>query len=126
MVFERLTYFLEYRNILSLVQGGFRPGRSIVEIIEIVRGSPLSLSLTDSFIWFCMVVFCFVWFYMVRFFCMVDIMVKRLQRRVYDQHGLGAKPTRAILLCPWERHFTAQIPCLVVLASSSRLQSYLY
>ena len=21
-------------------------------------------------------------------------------------HGLGSKPTRAILLCPWERHFT--------------------
>ena len=24
-----------------------------------------------------------------------------------DQHGLGSKPIRAILLCPWERHFTA-------------------
>ena len=24
-----------------------------------------------------------------------------------DQHGVGSKPTRAILLCPWERHFTA-------------------
>ena len=26
---------------------------------------------------------------------------------IYDQHGLGSKPTRVILLCPWERHFTA-------------------
>ena len=24
-----------------------------------------------------------------------------------DRHGLGSKPTRIILLCPWERHFTA-------------------
>ena len=34
-------------------------------------------------------------------------MVVWLKRRAYDQHGLGSKPTRAILLCPWERHFTA-------------------
>ena len=27
-----------------------------------------------------------------------------------DQHGLGSKPTCAILLCPWERHFTALSP----------------
>ena len=27
-----------------------------------------------------------------------------------DQHGFGSKPTRAILLCPWERHFTAHSP----------------
>ena len=27
-----------------------------------------------------------------------------------DQHGLGSKPTRAILLCSWERHFTALSP----------------
>ena len=27
-----------------------------------------------------------------------------------DQHDLGSKPTRAILLCPWERHFTAHSP----------------
>ena len=30
-----------------------------------------------------------------------------LKHRIVDQHGLGSKPTRAILLCPWERHFTA-------------------
>ena len=27
-----------------------------------------------------------------------------------DQHGLGLKPTCVILLCPWERHFTALSP----------------
>ena len=27
-----------------------------------------------------------------------------------DQHGLSSKPTRAILLCPWERYFTALSP----------------
>ena len=36
--------------------------------------------------------------------------VEWLERRVYDQHGLGSKPTHAILLCPWERHFTALSP----------------
>ena len=24
-----------------------------------------------------------------------------------DPHGLGSKPTRSILLCPWKRRFTA-------------------
>ena len=33
--------------------------------------------------------------------------VEWLERRTSDQHGLGSKPTRAILLCPWKRHFTA-------------------
>ena len=37
-------------------------------------------------------------------------MVELLKRRARDQHGLGSKPTRAILLCPWERHFTAHSP----------------
>ena len=32
------------------------------------------------------------------------------QRRDCDRYGLGSKPTRAILLCPWERHFTALSP----------------
>ena len=56
----------------------------------------------------------------------VGSVVEWLKRRARDQHGLGLKPTRAILLRPWERHFTALFPCLVVLASSSKLQSYLY
>ena len=33
-----------------------------------------------------------------------------LKHRADDQHGLGSKPTCAILLCPWERHFTALSP----------------
>ena len=33
-----------------------------------------------------------------------------LTRRTDDQHGLGSKPTCVILLCPWERHFTALSP----------------
>ena len=34
-------------------------------------------------------------------------MVEWLKRHAHDQHGLGSKHTRAILLCPWEKHFTA-------------------
>ena len=30
-----------------------------------------------------------------------------LKRRAHDQQGLGSKPTRAILLCPWEGHLMA-------------------
>ena len=37
-------------------------------------------------------------------------MVKWLESWACDQHNLGSKPTRAILLCPWERHFTALSP----------------
>ena len=40
----------------------------------------------------------------------VGSVVEWLERRARDQHGLGSKPTRAILLCPWERHFTALSP----------------
>ena len=36
--------------------------------------------------------------------------VEWLNRRACDQHGLGSKHTRAILLRPWERHFTAHSP----------------
>ena len=38
--------------------------------------------------------------------------VEWLKHRTDDQHslGLGSKPTCAILLCPWERHFTAFSP----------------
>ena len=32
------------------------------------------------------------------------------KHRTDDQHGLGSKPTCAILLCPWERHVTAHSP----------------
>ena len=40
----------------------------------------------------------------------VGSVVEWLKRRARDQHGLGSKPTRTILLCPWERHFTAHSP----------------
>ena len=36
--------------------------------------------------------------------------VEWLKRWARDQHGLGSKPTRAMLLCPWERHFTGLSP----------------
>ena len=34
-------------------------------------------------------------------------MVRCLKRRDCERHGLGSKPTRSILLCPWKKHFTA-------------------
>ena len=34
-------------------------------------------------------------------------MVEWLKHWTDDQHGLGSKLTCAILLCSWERHFTA-------------------
>ena len=40
----------------------------------------------------------------------VGSVVEWLKYRTDDQHGLGSKPTRAILLCSWERHFTALSP----------------
>ena len=40
----------------------------------------------------------------------VDSMVEWLECRDCDRHGLGSKPTRAILLCTWERHLTALSP----------------
>ena len=40
----------------------------------------------------------------------VGSVVEWLKHRTDDQHGLGSKSTCAILLCPWERHFTALSP----------------
>ena len=40
----------------------------------------------------------------------VGSMVKWLKHQARDQHGLSSKSTHAILLCPWERHFTALSP----------------
>ena len=40
----------------------------------------------------------------------VGSVVEWLERRARDQHGLGSKPIRAILLCTWERHVTALFP----------------
>ena len=44
----------------------------------------------------------------------VGSLVEQLKCRDNHRHGLGLKPTSAILLCPWERHFTALFPCLVL------------
>ena len=40
----------------------------------------------------------------------VGSVVEWLKRRARDQHGPGLKSTCAILLYPWERHFTAHFP----------------
>ena len=40
----------------------------------------------------------------------VGSVVEWLKHQTDDQHGLGSKPTCAILLCSWERHFTALSP----------------
>ena len=40
----------------------------------------------------------------------IGSVVEWLKRRARDQHGFGSKLTRAIQLCPWERHFTAHSP----------------
>ena len=40
----------------------------------------------------------------------VGSVVEWLKRWGREQHCLDSKPTRAILLCPWERHFTAHSP----------------
>ena len=44
------------------------------------------------------------------YFITVSSLVEWLKHRTDDQHSLGSKPTCAILLCPWERHFTAHSP----------------
>ena len=36
----------------------------------------------------------------------VGSLVEWLERR-NCKHGLGSKPTRVVLLCPWERHLMA-------------------
>ena len=51
-------------------------------------------------------------------------MVEWLERCDYDPQGLGSKPTRAILLCPWERQFMALFPACWS-ASSFKFRSYL-
>ena len=40
----------------------------------------------------------------------IGSVVEWLTHRTDDQHGLGSKPTCAILLCSWEKHFTALSP----------------
>ena len=40
----------------------------------------------------------------------VDSVVEYLKCRDYDRLSLGSKPTRAILLCPGQRHFMPLSP----------------
>ena len=53
---------------------------------------------------------CAVYYEITMKYEIVGSVVEWLKRRTRDQHGLGSKPTRAILLCPWEKHFTANSP----------------
>ena len=48
-------------------------------------------------------------------------MVEWLEHCAYDQHGLDSKPTCAILLSPWERHFLQHTPLLGVLGKQFEL-----
>ena len=58
----------------------------------------------------------YVWSFMFFFYVcwpknlLIGSVVEWLKHRTDDQHGLGSKPTCTILLCPWERHFTALSP----------------
>ena len=45
--------------------------------------------------------------------------IKWLKHHDGDQHGLSSKPTRTILLCPWERLFMT-LSLLGGLANSSK------
>ena len=38
---------------------------------------------------------------------LVGSVVECFKRRDCDRHSLSSKPIHVILLCPWERHFTA-------------------
>ena len=63
----------------------------------------------DSWLWINLVKKKMITFFL-EFLESVGSVVEWLTRRTDDQHGLGSKPTCAILLCPWERHFTALSP----------------
>ena len=43
-------------------------------------------------------------------YVLIGSVVEWLKRRARDQYGLGSKLIHAILLCSWERHFTALSP----------------
>ena len=49
-------------------------------------------------------------FFINRTFFFGGSVVEWLKTRDCDQHGVGSKPTRAILLRPWEKNFTALYP----------------
>ena len=50
------------------------------------------------------------YFTQIKFTCPSRNMFEWLEHRDCDRHGLGSKPTQAILLCSWERHLTALCP----------------
>ena len=41
-------------------------------------------------------------YFMIKSLFVVSSVVEWLKHRTDNQHGLGSKPTCAILLCPWE------------------------
>ena len=49
--------------------------------------------------------------------------VKWLKHRTDDQHGLGSKPTCAILLCPWQAVLNCNHISTKLLADSNILAS---
>ena len=51
---------------------------------------------------------------------------RAVKHRVCDWYGLCSKPTRAILLCPWKRHFTALSSAWWSWQSILNFHQYLY
>ena len=57
---------------------------------------------------------------------LVGRVVKWLEGPGDDSHSLGLKPTRAIPLCPWDRHFTTLSPAWQAVLNFSHISIYLY
>ena len=55
-----------------------------------------------------------------------NVVVEWLERRARDQHGLSSKTHSRHSVVSLGKTLYGTFPCLVVLASSSKLQSYLY
>ena len=51
--------------------------------------------------------------------------LKSVKGRNCDHLDLGSKLTRTILFCPRESNFYGTFPCVAVLVSSPKFQSYL-
>ena len=91
---EVTAYFSKSDKSLSKVIKDTVLNSSIAFVVSDVR--PLSAVESDKLIQFANAI--------------VGSVVEWLKHRTDDQHGLGSKPICAILLCPWERHFTALSP----------------
>ena len=77
-----------------------------IEIINFVPQKTIVwLNLSVVVWWFCLI-------NLIKLFddLIVGRVVKWLEHQARNQHGLGSKPTCAILLCPLERHFMAHSP----------------